>query len=247
MIRLLFLLLISAPTFSQVYEIQYVMVNGETRDTICAKDDSIFVKTGSNYRFLTKTNKIRYIKPTVTVPQSNISFTNEAGYITGINSGNVTTALGFTPANAADMAGKQNTITPGSTAQYIKGDFSLGTFPTTTSFLSNSTNKNFVTDAQATVISNTSGTNTGDNAVNSNYSSLVTNANHTGDATGSTALTLATVNSNVGSFTNASITVNGKGLITAACASVTKFLFVEFERNDVVVGKVPNEKSPLIY
>lgn len=42
----------------------------------------------------------------------------------------------------------------------------------------------------------------------------------TGDATasgpGSSALTLATVNSNVGTFTNATITVNAKGLITAA-------------------------------
>lgn len=42
----------------------------------------------------------------------------------------------------------------------------------------------------------------------------------TGDVTatgpGSVAATLATVNGNVGSFTNASITVNGKGLITAA-------------------------------
>lgn len=39
-----------------------------------------------------------------------------------------------------------------------------------------------------------------------------------GDATtsGSNALTLATVNSNVGSFTNSNITVNSKGLITAA-------------------------------
>ena len=39
-----------------------------------------------------------------------------------------------------------------------------------------------------------------------------------GDATtsGSNALTLATVNSNVGSFTSANITVNAKGLITAA-------------------------------
>jgi hypothetical protein len=44
----------------------------------------------------------------------------------------------------------------------------------------------------------------------------VSNATHTGDATGDTALTLATVNSNVGSFTNADITVNAKGLVTAA-------------------------------
>jgi hypothetical protein len=43
-----------------------------------------------------------------------------------------------------------------------------------------------------------------------------TNATHTGDATGSTSLTLATVNSNVGTFTNSTITVNAKGLVTAA-------------------------------
>jgi len=49
---------------------------------------------------------------------------------------------------------------------------------------------------------------------------VTTNATHTGDATGSTALTLATVNSNVGSFgiaaSVAQFTVNAKGLITAA-------------------------------
>lgn len=38
----------------------------------------------------------------------------------------------------------------------------------------------------------------------------------TGSGTGAVATTLATVNSNVGSFTNANITVNGKGLVTAA-------------------------------
>ena len=42
------------------------------------------------------------------------------------------------------------------------------------------------------------------------------NATHTGDATGSTSLTLATVNPNAGSFTNANITVNAKGLVTSA-------------------------------
>jgi hypothetical protein len=39
-----------------------------------------------------------------------------------------------------------------------------------------------------------SGTNTGDNAVNSLYSGLVSNAAHTGDATGSTALTVVRIN-----------------------------------------------------
>lgn len=46
---------------------------------------------------------------------------------------------------------------------------------------------------------------------------VTTNANLTGDVTSSgNATTLATVNSNVGSFTNGSFTVNSKGLITAA-------------------------------
>lgn len=46
----------------------------------------------------------------------------------------------------------------------------------------------------------------------------VTTSEISGDATtsGSNALTLATVNANVGSFTNANLTVNAKGLITAA-------------------------------
>jgi hypothetical protein len=60
---------------------------------------------------------------------------------------------------------------------------------TTTANITDSSNKRFVTDAQQTVIGNTSGTNTGDNAVNSLYSGLVTNATHTGDVTGSGALT----------------------------------------------------------
>jgi hypothetical protein len=56
----------------------------------------------------------------------------------------------------------QSTITTGTTAQYFRGDLSLATFPTTTAAFSASANKNFVTDAQLTVIGNTSGTNTGD-------------------------------------------------------------------------------------
>ncbi len=43
-------------------------------------------------------------------------------------------------------------------------------------------------------VANLSGTNTGDNAVNSLYSGLVSNATHTGDATGATALTVVRIN-----------------------------------------------------
>jgi len=41
----------------------------------------------------------------------------------------------------------------------------------------------------------------------------VSNANHSGDATGSTVLTLTTVNSNIGTYNN--VTINAKGLATA--------------------------------
>jgi len=44
----------------------------------------------------------------------------------------------------------------------------------TTADIADSTNKRYVTDAQLVVVGNTSGTNTGDNATNSQYSGLVT-------------------------------------------------------------------------
>lgn len=78
---------------------------------------------------------------------------------------------------ATALNGKQVTITTGTTAQYFRGDLSLATFPTTTSSFTNSTNKNFVTDAQLTVIGNTSGTNSGDNAANSTYANDYRSAN----------------------------------------------------------------------
>lgn len=75
---------------------------------------------------------------------------------------------------------KQNTITTGTISQYFRGDLSLATLDktavglnnvanvdtTTTANITDSSNKRFITDAQQTVVSNTSGTNTGDNAVN---------------------------------------------------------------------------------
>ena len=63
------------------------------------------------------------------------------------------------------------------------------------------------------------GANSGDNAINTLYSAVVSNATHTGDATGATALTLATVNANVGTFGSGTlipvVTTNAKGLVIA--------------------------------
>jgi hypothetical protein len=49
----------------------------------------------------------------------------------------------------------------------------------TTADIADSTNRRYVTDAQSTVIGNTSGTNTGDNATNSQYSGLATSKQDT--------------------------------------------------------------------
>lgn len=49
----------------------------------------------------------------------------------------------------------------------------------------------FLTTAERTKLTNTTGTNSGDNAVNTLYSGLVSNATHTGDVTGATTLTIA--------------------------------------------------------
>ena len=68
-------------------------------------------------------------------------------------------------------------------------------------------NDNYVSDAQLVVIGNTSGTNTGDNAVNSLYSGLVSNATHTGDVTGSTTLTIAANAVTTGKIIDGAVTI----------------------------------------
>jgi hypothetical protein len=70
------------------------------------------------------------------------------------------------------------------------------TTPATGSTLTIADGATLTVSATATISSGThSNTNTGDNATNTQYSGLVTNANHTGDATGSSVLTVVAINS----------------------------------------------------
>ena len=122
------------------------------------------------------------------------------GYITGASGGGVTTitAFGNAPnANGGSISGANLTLQPASAA--FPGGVSTGV----QSFAGN---KTFTGTIAA---SNLSGTNTGDQTI-------TLTGDVTGTGTGTFAATLATVNANVGTFNAAKITVNGKGLITAA-------------------------------
>ena len=75
-----------------------------------------------------------------------------------------------------------------------------------------------------------SGTNTGDNATNSQYSGLVSNATHTGDVTGSTALTIAlgVVTPAMQTTASRTFTICGFGIDGGGVALTTQTLAAEY-------------------
>jgi hypothetical protein len=90
----------------------------------------------------------------------------EFGYLNGVTSAIQTQLDSKVDENAAITAATKTKIT-----YDAKGLVTVGA-DATTADIADSLNKRYVTDAQATVIGNTSGTNTGDNATNSQYSGL---------------------------------------------------------------------------
>lgn len=102
----------------------------------------------------------------------------------------------------------------------VKGDVGLGSVvnadTTTTANILDSLNKRFVTDAQQTVIGNTSGTNTGDNATNTQYSGLA--ASKENAVTGTTAVDFW---SGAKTFVNFATTVRATVLTGLSLVSTT--------------------------
>lgn len=139
--------------------------------------------------FLTSLTANGYVKTSGGTGALSISTTVPGSDVIGNISGNSSSITGSITESqvtslVSDLATKQSLITTGSTLQYFRGDLSLATFPTTTASFANSTNKNFVTDAQLTVINGISGTNTGDQTI-----TLTTDV--TGSGTGTFATTIA--------------------------------------------------------
>lgn len=90
----------------------------------------------------------------------------EFGYLNGVTSAIQTQLDAKVDENAAITGATKTKIT-----YDAKGLVTAGA-DATTADIADSLNKRYVTDAQSTVIGNTSGTNTGDNATNSQYSGL---------------------------------------------------------------------------
>jgi len=160
----------------------------------------------------------------------NISeFLNDSGYITNTN-------LSYTPSPT--------------TGTVVSDTGTDATIP-----LADATNAGLFSPSEKANLANQSGVNTGDNATNTQYSGLVSNATHTGDASGATVLTLATVNGDVGTFGSASttntITVNGKGLTTAVTNNAIQItesqvtnLTTDLTARELIANKATDLTSP---
>lgn len=140
----------------------------------------------------------------------------EAGGVTSLDG--MTGAITLVAGPGITIVDGAQTITISSTSA---GDVTIGAFGSTPNANGLSINGSQVLNMQPADATHPGGISIADwNTFNNKQAAGSYITALTGDVTasgpGSVAATLATVNSNVGSFTNANITVNAKGLITAA-------------------------------
>jgi hypothetical protein len=135
-------------------------VSSATQSALNAKQDTLV--SGTN---------IKTVNGTSVLGSGNIAISSAVawGGVTGTlsNQTDLQTALdGKVDENSAITGATKTKVT------YDQKGLVTGGADATTADIADSTDKRYVTDAQSTVIGNTSGTNTGDNATNSQYSGL---------------------------------------------------------------------------
>lgn len=144
----------------------------------------------------------------------------EFGYLDGVTSAIQTQLDSKVDENAAITGATKTKIT-----YDAKGLVTAGA-DATTADIADSTNRRYVTDAQLVVIGNTSGTNTGDNAVNSLYSGLATSKQDTitGAATTITSSNLtasrAVVSDGSGKVAVSSVTSTELGYVAGVTSAI---------------------------
>ena len=220
-------------------------VNGQTGIVVLTTND---VAEVSNKKYLTdaEETKLGHITVTQAVDLDTIesdTSTNNAKVTNATHTGDVTGATALTIANSVVGISKLSaTGTPNSTT-FLRGDNVWSTpagsgdvvgpasSVTDRVVTFNGTTGKLIKDSGLTL----SGTNTGDNSVNTLYSGLVSNATHTGDVTGATALTIATaVVTNAKLADMATKTYKGR---TSAATGVPEDVSVATLKTDLVLVK----------
>lgn len=144
-----------------------------------------------------------------TIPTNISSFTNDSGYITGITSSDVTTALGYTPYNSSNPNGytsNTGTVTSVNNVAPVNGNVTLSipTVPTNVSAFTN--DSGYITGITSSDVTTALGYTPYNSSNPNNYTSntgTVTSVNNSQpDANGNVTLSIPTVPTNVSAFTN---------------------------------------------